>query len=73
VTVCQVHDAIGALLPSWWRTGRASPALIQHAANVSQHWQQRNAAARKSHHKRTLKKLRKIGITLKNLVRCQWT
>jgi len=70
--VCQVHDALAALLPSWWRNGRASPAVIVHVANTLQHWQQRNAAARKRHRQRTLKKLREIGITLKDLRRCKW-
>ena len=70
--MCQVHAAVGALLPSWWLNGRASPTLIEHTANVIQHWQQRNADARACHRKRTLKKLRQIGVVLKNLVRCRW-
>ena len=73
MTVCQVHAAVGALVPSWWLNGRASPKLIEHTAQVIQHWQQRNAAARTSHRKRTLKKLRENGIVLKHLIRCKWT
>jgi hypothetical protein len=34
--------------------------------------QERNAAARKSHIKRTWKKLQKKGIYLKDLIRCKW-
>lgn len=70
--MCQVHDAVAALMPSWWRSGRASPTLIKHTAKTIQHRQQRNAAARKSHRKRTLEKLRRIGIALKDLIRCKW-
>ena len=72
LTVCQVHTAIGALVQSWWLSGHASTTLIEHTATVIQHWQKRNAAARKSHTKRTRKKLRNIGIYLKDLIRCKW-
>ncbi len=71
--MCQVHDAVAALMPSWWHNGRASPTLIEHTASTIQHWQQRNATARKFHRKRTLKKLRKNGIVLKDLIRCKWS
>jgi len=60
-------------VPSWWHNGRASPKLIHHVASTTQHWQQRNAAARTSHRKKTLDKLRKIGITLNQTIRCKWT
>ena len=70
--MCQVHTAIGALVQSWWLSGRASAKLIEHTATVIQHWQQRIATARKSHTKRTRKKLRKMGIFLKDLYRCKW-
>lgn len=70
--MCQVHDAVAALMPSWWRSGRASQELIEHTARTIQHWQQRNASARKAHRKRTLRKLRKNGIVLKDLIRCKW-
>jgi hypothetical protein len=46
--------------------------LIKQTAKVVQHWQQRIAAARKSHTKRSRKKLRKMGIKLKDLIRCKW-
>jgi hypothetical protein len=57
---------------SWWLNGQASAELFKAAARVIQHWQKRIAMARKSHTKRTLKKLRKIGIYLKDLIRCNW-
>jgi len=63
---------VGALLPSWWLNGRAAPSRIEHLAQTTAHWQQRNAAARTSHIKRTRRKLREIGIHLKNLIPCKW-
>jgi hypothetical protein len=67
-----VHVAAAAVVRSWWLSGRVCAALIEEAANEIQHWQQRNAAARKSHVKRKRKKLRKMGIYLKDLIRCKW-
>jgi hypothetical protein len=64
LTVSQVHSAIGSLVRSWWLNGRASTTLIEHTAKTIQHWQQRSAIARKSHHKQTRKKLRQIGIKI---------
>ena len=49
-----------------------SAALIEEAANQIEHWQQRNAAARKSHIQRTRQKLQKNGIYLKDLIRGKW-
>lgn len=70
--MCQVHTVVAALVQSWWLNGALSAALIEKAAKVIRHWQERLAAARKSHIKRTRKKLRKIGIYLKDLIRCEW-
>jgi hypothetical protein len=72
LTVCQIHRALGALVRSWWLSGRASPALIEDAAKTIQHWQQRNATARHFHIQRTRKKLRQNGIQLKDCIRCKW-
>jgi len=47
-------------------------ALIEDTARTIQHWQQRIATARKWHIKRTRKKLRTMGIYLKDLIRCEW-
>jgi ribosomal 50S subunit-associated protein YjgA (DUF615 family) len=60
------------LLPSWWLTGRASAALIQNTARKIQETQQDNAKSRRSHIKRTRRKLRDLGITLTTLKRCEW-
>jgi hypothetical protein len=67
-----VHVAAAALVRSWWLSGALSTALIEAAANEIQHWQERIATARKSNIKRTRKKLRKMGIYLKDLIRCEW-
>jgi hypothetical protein len=61
-----------ALVRSWWLKGALSTALINEAATKIQHWQKRIAKARKSHTKTTLKKLRKMGIYLKDLIQCKW-
>jgi hypothetical protein len=60
------------LVQSWWLKGALSTALIEQAAKDIRHWQQRLAAARKSHTKQTRRKLRKMGIFLKDLIRCKW-
>jgi len=52
-TVRQVHTAAGSLVRSGWLSGRASAALITATARTIQHWQQRNATARRCHSKRT--------------------
>jgi len=57
---------------SWWLSGRASTTLIEATAKTIQHWQQRIAATRKCHTKGKRKKLRKMGIYLKDLIRCKW-
>jgi hypothetical protein len=49
-----------------------SAAWIEQAVRDIQHRQRRLVAARKSHIKQTRKKLREIGIYLKDLIRCKW-
>jgi hypothetical protein len=67
-----VHVAVAALVQSWWLSGRIGAALIEKAATTIQHWQQRNAAARKSHTQRKRRKLREMGIYMKDLIHCKW-
>lgn len=45
--------------------------LAKAAAKIK-YAQRRNAQARKSHTKTTLKKLKRLGIDLARLKRCQW-
>jgi hypothetical protein len=70
--VCQVHIAAAAVVRSWWLSGALCTALIEKAVEAIRHWQERLASARESHTKRTRKKLRKMGIYLKDLIRCKW-
>ncbi|GIX02460.1 MAG: hypothetical protein KatS3mg112_1397 [Thermogutta sp.] len=72
LTICQVHLAVSALIRSWSLSRRASRRLIEKTARRIRYSQQRKAAARKSHYRRTLRKLREIGINIKNLIRCKW-
>jgi hypothetical protein len=72
LTVCQVHVAAAALVRSWWLNGALSTALIEEAVTEIRHWQERIAAARRSHIKRKRRKLRGMGIYLKDLIRCRW-
>ena len=67
-----MHTAAVALVRSWWLNGALCTALIEKAAETIRHWQQRLAAARKAHIKRTRRKLREMGIYLKDLIRCKW-
>ena len=59
-------------MQSWWLNGRASPTLIKHIAERIQTTQQDNAKARKSHIKRTRRKLRQMGIKLTQTIQCYW-
>jgi len=47
LTVCQVHTAVGALMPCWWLNGRASAKLTESTAKIVQYHQQRNAKTRR--------------------------
>ena len=59
--MCQVHTAIAALIPSWWLDQQPSTKLLERTAAEIQRTQRRNAAARKSHTKRTRQRLRDVG------------
>jgi hypothetical protein len=70
--VYQIHDAVSALVQSWWLNGRASAALLEHTATTIAYTQQRNAQARQCHAKRKRKRLRQKGIKLTHIPRCKW-
>ena len=71
--MCQLHTALAALVRSWWANGRAaSERLLEKTAAKITHQQRRNAQARKSHTKRTRRRLRELGIKLTELKRCRW-
>jgi hypothetical protein len=64
---------MAALVRSW---GISEPKDVERqlakAAAKIRYAQRRNAQARKSHTKTTLKKLKSLGINLARLKRCQW-
>ena len=67
-----MHTAIAALIPYWWLEERPSTKLLERTAAELQRTQHRNATARKSHTKRTRKRLHELGIKLAKLPRCAW-
>ena len=73
LTVCQLHTAMAALVRSWGLMSRRSKDKELAKATRKIAWaQRRSAAARRSHGKRTRKQLRKLGIKLTELEKCQW-
>ena len=62
--MCQIRAAGAALVQSWWLPRAAADRLLDRAARIIRDTQDRKARARKSHRKRTLRKLHAIGITL---------
>jgi hypothetical protein len=71
--VCQVRIAAAAVVRSW-SLGRTA-AQVQFAAAATQitYYQQRNATARRSHTKTTVRKLHALNIKLSDLPRCRWS
>ena len=72
LTECQVHTALAALIPHWWLGERPSKKLLGRTAAEIERSRRRNAAARKSHAKRTRRRLREAGIRLTEVRRCTW-
>jgi len=70
--VDQVHDAVAGLIESWWLNGRVSARLLERLAEKIQDTQRQNAKARRSHEKRTRRRLRQLGIKLTQIERCWW-
>jgi len=70
--VDQVHDAVAGLIESFWLNGRVSARLLNKLAGKIQATQKQNAKARRSHEKRTRRKLRRLGIKLTRMERCRW-
>ena len=64
---------MAALVRSWRLSSpKARGELQQKAATKITYAQRRNAEARNGHRKRTLEKLRQLGINLPDLKRCEW-
>jgi hypothetical protein len=64
---------MAALVRSWGLSSpKARVELAKKAASKITYAQQRNAKARKSHWKRTLQRLKLLGVDLSELKRCEW-
>ena len=70
--MCQVRTAAAALVRSWSLGRTAANVLFEAAAKQIAYYQQRIAAARRCHTKKTLRKLHALGIQLTDLPRCKW-
>ncbi len=68
--MCQVHAAVDAIVQTWWLDPKSAETLINRVADRLQYHQQRNALARRAHSKTTKRKLRRIGINVSTLNRC---
>ena len=65
-----MHTAINAVVQSWQLDPVDADRLIRRTAERLEYHQRRNASARRSHTKTTIRKLRALGIKLENLKRC---
>lgn len=65
-----MQTAVGALVWSWSLDEIPSEKLIERLAYKLQRQQRRAAAARKSHDRKTRKRLRDLGIKLTDLPKC---
>ena len=70
--MCQIQDALAALIPCWWHKQRLRQALIDRLAKRIAYTQKRNRTARVSHAKATRRRLRELGIRLTGIKRCRW-
>lgn len=68
--MCQVRTAVGAVVQSWWLDLDSAKTLRERTAKQLQYHQQRIALARKAHTKTTKRKLRRLGINVDHLKRC---
>jgi hypothetical protein len=65
-----VRIAADAIIQSWQLEPPARERLFQRAARRIAYYQDRNALARACHTRTALRRLHRLGITLKNLPRC---
>jgi hypothetical protein len=63
---------MAALIPFWWLNLCPPKKLLERTSAEIQRAQHRNAVARKSHIKRTRRRLHERGIKLTGLPRCTW-
>ena len=62
--------ATDALITGWQLKPEERQRLYERVARRIKYYQQRNATARACHRRTTIKKLRRIGIKLSKLPRC---
>ena len=67
-----MHTAVAALIPYWWLSLRPPRKLLERTSEEIVRAQRRNASARRSHTKRTRRRLREGGLKLTGLPRCEW-
>lgn len=61
---------MSAVVQAWSLDQVAATALFQRTADIIQYYQRRNEQARISHTKSTKRKLRRLGINLSTLKKC---
>ena len=61
-----------AVIQSLSMNRTAASKLLQRTAELIDEKQDRNARSRRSHRKRTLQKLHRLGVTVSTLPRCGW-
>ena len=70
--MCQIQDALAALIPCWWHKQRVTPPLVDRLVVRIAYTQKRNRTARVSHAKATRRRLRNRGLRLTDIKRCRW-
>ena len=72
LTVRQVWLATRALVGLWYRGGRCSRKRAESIAAQLTITQERISKARRSHRKRTVRRLQAYGFRMSDLTPCQW-
>jgi hypothetical protein len=68
--VCQVHTAVHAVVQSWSLDRRSGLRLLARTADQIAYHQRRGVVARESHTRTTIRKLKRLGIKVDTLPRC---
>ena len=69
--MCQVHTAVNAVVQSWSFDRRSGLRLLARTADQIAYHQRRGVLARESHTRSTIRKLRRLGIDVDRLPRCE--
>ena len=68
--MCQVHTAVNAVVVSWSLDRRSGQRLLARTADHIAYHQRRSVLARESHTRSTIRKLKRLGINVDALPRC---